>query len=120
VFSARGRLRISLVLFCGVFLIDRAPAQVPPPTRYVSSTDATCAGKSPCYSTIQAAVTAAAAGDTVQVQPGLYPELVRITSKSNLILEGDPESVPGSAVIATPDTGFADCMAGTACASRAS
>ena len=52
------------------------------------------------HATIQAAVTAAAAGDTVQVRPGTYAEKVRIEgARSGLILEalgGRPTITPPS------------------------
>ncbi len=37
---------------------------------YVNRTDPTCQGQAPCYATIQAAVTAAQAGDTIRIQAG--------------------------------------------------
>ena len=40
-------------------------------THYVDD-DGGCAGQSPCYTTIQAAVNAAATGDTIEVLPGVY------------------------------------------------
>ena len=38
--------------------------------RYVNRVDEACGGHSPCYSTIQAAVNAAQAGDTIHIQAG--------------------------------------------------
>jgi hypothetical protein len=43
-------------------------AQAEPVLRYVNRSDATCDGQSPCYGTIQAAVKAAEAVDTIQFQ----------------------------------------------------
>ena|GEM_PF-3567943 len=43
------------------------------------------------YSTIQAAVNAASAGDTVHVKPGTYHE--RVTMKSGVTVEGEPGAV---------------------------
>jgi len=42
--------------------------------RYVDRTDLTCGGHTPCYATIQAAVNAVQAGDTIQIQAGSYVE----------------------------------------------
>lgn len=39
-------------------------------TRYVSNTSPTCNGQSPCHPTIQAAINAAQAGDTIRIQAG--------------------------------------------------
>ncbi|MGD8626790.1 MAG: hypothetical protein PVJ34_19795, partial [Anaerolineae bacterium] len=55
-------------------------------TRYVND-DAGCDGFAPCYGTIQAAVDAAAGGDTVVVQPGAYESFV-VDGLDNLTLSG--------------------------------
>ena len=61
-------------------------------TRYVND-DAGCDGQSPCYSTIQAAVDAAADGDTIHVQPGAYESFI-VEGKDNLTLSGvHPDAV---------------------------
>ena len=73
--------------------------------RYVNRTDATCQGRSPCYTTIQAAVNGAQAGDTVRIQAGTYPEQVSIQGKNNvatateadrIIIEADPAAPLGT------------------------
>jgi RHS repeat-associated protein len=77
-------------------------------TRYVNHADATCGGHSPCYGTIQAAVTAAQAGDTVQIQAGTYVEQVQITGKNNtagateasrIVIQADPAAAVGAVVL---------------------
>ena len=60
-------------------------------TRYVSP-GANCGGQSPCYATPQAAVDAAADGDTIKVGAGTYTtigfEVIRVYSKSLELLAG--------------------------------
>jgi hypothetical protein len=67
----------------------------------------TCTNANPSNSTIQSAVTAASAGDTVAVCPGTYPEQIAITRK--LTLEGiNPQhvaGVPGQAWVTVPAGG---------------
>jgi hypothetical protein len=75
---------------------------------YVNNNDLTCDGKSPCFSTIQAAVNASLPGETIQVQAGTYAEKVTISGKNNtagavesdrIVIEADPAASPGSVVI---------------------
>jgi Periplasmic copper-binding protein (NosD) len=89
-------------------------------TRYVNATDATCQGHSPCYSTIQAAVTATQAGDRIVIQPGTYVEQVNVTSKNSgagfteadrIVIEVDPEAPSGSVVL---DGSVSQCTNGYA------
>ncbi len=76
-------------------------------TRYVNRTDPTCGGHSPCYATIQAAVNAVQAADTIQIQAGSYVEQVAITGKnlagategSRIIIQADPAAAVGSVVL---------------------
>jgi hypothetical protein len=77
-------------------------------TRYVSSTDSTCGGHTPCYPTIQVAVTVAQPGDTVQVRAGTYVELIQVQGKNafpgaseahRLTIEADPAQPPGTVVL---------------------
>jgi len=89
------------------------PAHAPSVTRYVSNTDPTCGGQAPCYATIQAAITAAQAGDTIQIQAGTYPEQLSISGKNNvpsateadrIVIEAEPSALPGSVVLDPPTT----------------
>jgi Right handed beta helix region len=52
-------------------------------TRYVNP-DGVCGGNSPCYTTIQAAINAAVAGDTIEVSDGFYDESVDINKSLTL------------------------------------
>lgn len=67
-------------------------------TRYVNNADASCGGHSPCYTTIQAAVKAAVAGDDLRIQfgTGVYDEQVTTqssgTSSSPITIESDNSS----------------------------
>jgi parallel beta-helix repeat protein len=74
----------------------------------VNRTDATCAGRTPCYATIQAAVNAAQAGDTVRIQAGTYVEQVSISGKNNtsgateasrILIQADPAGPVGSVIL---------------------
>lgn len=74
--------------------------------RYVDGSG-TCGGSTPCYTTIQAAINAAANGETVTVYPGTYTENVTIGKSITLVstagrgvttIEGSPSS-PGTILI---------------------
>ncbi|MBI3246284.1 MAG: right-handed parallel beta-helix repeat-containing protein [Deltaproteobacteria bacterium] len=86
-------------------------------TRYVNKTDATCGSQSPCYTTIQAAINAAQAGDTVRIQAGLYEENVIIAGKNSantatesdrITVEADPAAGLGSVILGSTDQGCTD------------
>jgi hypothetical protein len=75
--------------------------------RYVSL-EPGCQGLLPCYATIQAAVTAAQAADTIRILPGLYVEQVAIDGKNNtstateadrIVLEAEPAAAVGSVTL---------------------
>src|SRR5262249_14714707 len=81
------------VALCALFPVEPAVAQT---VRYVDNIRS-CGDLSPCYSTITAAVDAAAAGDTIEVFPGLYEENVTVEgpSKGALVLRAhDPALKP--------------------------
>jgi RHS repeat-associated protein len=96
--------RLTLVLVALPAILD---AQTPL-VRFVSNTDPVCGGRSPCYATIQAGVTAAHAGDVVRILPGTYVEQVSITGKNNtagageasrIVVETDPGAPVASVVL---------------------
>ena len=89
-------------------------------TLYVNNKDPACGGRSPCYKTIQAAVTAAFQGDVVQVQAGTYREQLTIDGRNNfagatetsrIIIEADPSLPPGNVTLRPPP---ASCLNGQA------
>lgn len=75
--------------------------------RYVNRTDATCGGRSPCYTTIQAAIDAASSRDTIRIQAGTYSEQLQIqkndfasaTESDRIIIEADPAAPPGAVIL---------------------
>lgn len=80
-------------------------------TRYVNNADPACQGHSPCYQTIQTAVDAAQAGDTIRIQAGSYQEQVNISGKNNvagateadrIIIEADPTAPLGTSSSRAP------------------
>ncbi len=101
----RPRLALLITALAALLALPAAAHAI---TRYVSQADPTCGGQSPCYGTIQAAVTAAQAGDTVQIQVGTYVEQVQITGKNNtpsateadrIIIQADPAAVVVSVIL---------------------
>src|SRR5262245_45839539 len=101
-------LAVMLVTSCAV-LTGAALAEAAT-VRHVSRTDASCGGRSPCYGSIQSAVNAAQAGDTVQIQAGAYVEQVGISGKNQaakseagrIVVEADPATPAGSVVLHGP------------------
>ena len=59
-------------LFCVLPLLAPVPAGAGAAIRYVSPSDPTCAGHSPCHTSLQAAVDAAASGEIIQAAAGVY------------------------------------------------
>ena len=83
-------------------------AQQQPITLYVNRTDPMCGGQSPCFNTIQAAINAAAPGNSIQIQAGSYPEQLSIAGKNNfqgaaeidrIVIEVDPATQPGQVIL---------------------
>jgi hypothetical protein len=64
-------------------LLTLGASAVQAATRYVNP-DGVCGGNSPCYTTIQAAINAAAPGDTIEVSDGFYDESVDINKSLTL------------------------------------
>jgi hypothetical protein len=84
---------------------DPAAAQT---VRHVSAGDPTCGGLAPCDGTIQAAVDAALAADSIRIAPGTYAEQLAISGKNNtagateadrIVIEADPAAPVGSVVL---------------------
>jgi len=72
----------SLCCLLALVLAQSLSPQPAPLTRYVSNSDPTCEGQSPCYATMQAGVSALQAGETLVIQAGLYDESVTIANKN--------------------------------------
>jgi parallel beta-helix repeat protein len=105
--SSLGALRPAVLAL--LLLVPALASAQSPVIRYVDPADPTCGGHSPCYSTIQAAVTAAQPGDTVRVLTGTYVEQVSVLGKNSggsategdrIVIEAEPSLPPGSVVIA--------------------
>jgi hypothetical protein len=102
------RTGLLLLPVLALTLLPTASLQQQAHILYVNNTDPTCQGQSPCYATIQAAVDAAQAGDTIRIQAGTYQEQVNISGKNNttsaseadrIILEADPAAPVGSVIL---------------------
>ena len=103
------QLGIASLLLVRVFLAPVSISAQQPTTIYVNRTDPTCAGHSPCFKTIQAAIDAAGPGSIISIQAGMYPEQVSISDKNNfqsateidrIVVEADPDAASGSVVLA--------------------
>ena len=107
--SAPRLIAVHLLRLVALALLFPAAAIAGLPTaRYVNGKDPTCGGRQPCYATIQTAVNAAGAGDTVQIQAGRYREQVSVEGKNSsdtaieadrIIIEADPFAPVGSVVL---------------------
>jgi hypothetical protein len=111
--SGRLRLGSSFALFgvlaLSLLLLPTASRLQQGHILYVNHNDPTCQGHAPCYQTVQAAMTAAVAGDTIRIQAGTYQEQVNINGKNNIAgateadritLEADPAGPVGSVILA--------------------
>ena len=103
-----GLLVLPLLSLTLLLLVPKASLQQQSHILYVNNADPACQGQVPCYSTIQAAVDAAQAGDTIRIQPGTYQEQVTIAGKNNtasateadrILIEADPAAPVGSVVL---------------------
>ena len=55
---------------------------------YVNKNDSTCGGKSPCYSSIQEGIDAAADGSAINIAQGTYSEALTLSSAKTVTLKG--------------------------------
>ncbi|HEX9900722.1 MAG TPA: hypothetical protein VGC81_15970, partial [Candidatus Methylomirabilis sp.] len=103
-----GLLVLPLLSLTLLLLVPTVSLQQQSHILYVNTADPTCQGQVPCYSTIQAAVDAAQAGDTIRIQAGTYQEQVSISGKNNvtgaaeadrIIIEADPSAPVGSVIL---------------------
>lgn len=111
---------LCLLALLTLLLFPTSSTQQQGPVLYVNNADPTCGGRSPCFTSIQAAVDAAVSRDTIQIQAGTYVEQVRITGKNNftgamesdrISLEADPLAPPGSVIL---DGSVEQCTSGFA------
>ncbi|HEY7165683.1 MAG TPA: tandem-95 repeat protein [Candidatus Binatia bacterium] len=92
-------------LLCAAQARGAQPTQ--PQVLYVNRTDSSCGGHSPCYTTIQAAINAAQPRATIRIQPGTYPEQLKIQKNDfpgaveadRIVIEADPLLPPGKVVL---------------------
>ncbi len=110
-------LLFPLLLFGLWFVFPSFPQAIV--VRYVSNTSPTCNGQTPCYPTIQAAVTVAHPGNIVRIQAGQYNEAMVVQNKNQaatateagrIFIEADSTAPSGSVIIGTAN---ATCTAGT-------
>ena len=101
-------LRAAALSLLSLLVLPIAAKAQQPTILHVNGADPTCGGNTPCFTTIQAAVNAAQAGNIVQIQAGTYIEQVSISGKNNtagasendrIVIESDPALFPGSVVI---------------------
>jgi hypothetical protein len=110
--DAKGATRLTaliLLLLAAAATLALAPAPaVAQVVRHVNGSDPTCGGQAPCYGTIQAAIDAAQAADTIRLAPGTYAEQLSISGKNNtagsseadrIVIEVDPAAPVGSVVL---------------------
>jgi len=95
-------------VFLLVFLSSIAANAQAQTILHVNRTDSTCGGQSPCFSTIQAALSSAGPNSVIRIQAGTYPDQLSIVRKNNfpgasevdrIIIEADPTTQPGQVVL---------------------
>jgi len=59
---------------------------------YVNKDDGTCGGKSPCYTSIQAAIDAACTDSSIMISQGTYDETLVLNESKSLTLQGGWDS----------------------------
>ena len=91
-----------------LLFLPSTSSQPPGTILYVSDSDPTCAGQSPCFATIQSAVDAALSSDTIRILAGTYVEQILIKNKNNfagsgetdrIVIEADPSASAGTVII---------------------
>lgn len=80
----------------GVFVATSLSSVASGATLYVDDDDPTCAGRSPCFATIQAAIDAALTLENVSVAPGFYDENIDFVGKEIVVAS---EQGPDATVI---------------------
>ena len=78
----------------------------PTPDTYVSN-DGTCGGKTPCYTSIQAAINATSTGAVIRIAQGIYSESITLNTSKLLTLNGGWNSAfksqaPNTTIIKAP------------------
>ncbi len=79
-----------------------------PTNVYVDQSDATCGGKSPCYTSIQQAINAVTTESTVNIAQGTYQEYMGLNASKSVILKGGWDALftsqtPNSTFIRSPE-----------------
>jgi pectin methylesterase-like acyl-CoA thioesterase len=97
----RMRVLLAFAMVVSMMVVGVVPVGADPGTLYVNATG-TCSGGAPCYRTIQAAVDAASAGDTIIVEAGTYNGNVDVT-KANLRLLGQAGATVNGAFMLQTD-----------------
>jgi hypothetical protein len=93
-------------------LLSLAAAPLEAAIRYVSP-GGSCGGASPCYATIQDAIDAAAPGDVIYVQPGLYvlTALINVTTSVRILgPQADVNPLPSRGTTRTAGDTFTEAV----------
>jgi len=86
--------------------IGKFTVQIPVTDTYVSK-DGTCGGKTPCYTSIQAAINATSTGTVIRITQGTYSESIALNASKLLTLNGGWNSTftsqaPNTTIIKAP------------------